>query len=126
MRAGRTTEARPGSAPTHHEVVHLYAQGHPHDEAYLLADEAGLRAIQGAIARALDAPDGIRSVTAFTADGEEYDLVVIRSGPEALGVAELPYTEADALDPRPEAVHPAAIYWGLRRPRPDADPPERA
>ncbi len=121
MSDGRLRGVQNGVSP----VAHLHAQGHPHDEAYMVADGPGLRAIQGAIAQALDAADGIGNARVFTADGEGYDLVVVLSGPHELASAELPYVEADALDPRPQAVHPAAIYWGLKRTRTDEAPPAR-
>lgn len=119
---GRLQHAPEAASP----VAHLHAQGRPHDEAYVVADEAGLRALQGAIARALDAADGTGEARVFTADGEGYDLVVLLSGPHDLAIVELPYADADALDPRPEAVHPAAIYRSIRRIHDDRDPPDRA
>ena len=90
-------------------TVHLHAQEAPHDEAYLIADRAGLQQARACIDRALDDPSGLAAADLFTADGEGYSLLVLVADPPELGADDLPYTAPDALDPRPRAVHPAAL-----------------
>ncbi len=94
-------------------TAHLYAQEGPHDEAYLLSDRRALLDIRAAIDAALSSPDGAGRAEVFAADGEGYSLFLLLARDGDLESSETPYTGADDLDPRPTAVHPAALL--LRR-----------
>ena len=102
MSAETTFANDPGTA-------HLYAQGVPHDEAYLLSDRAALLGVRNAIGAALESPNGVGQAEVLAADGEGYTLFVLLADQGELASSETPYTSADAFDPRPEAVHPAAL-----------------
>lgn len=76
-------------------VAHIYAQGHWHDEAYIVADRDALLALRAAIDKALTEGHGATTLT--PTDGEGYDLHIVRvdadwQSPEWQDLA-MPYTD---------------------------------
>lgn len=86
-------------------MVHVYGQAAWHDTVYIVANAAGLKALKSAAERALFQGSG--EVRAFAADGEGYDMVIIRlDGDEEWLRLALPYSEDFAAENRGEAVWP--------------------
>ena len=86
-------------------ILHVHAQLAWHDDAVLVGNEEGLRALREAITEALESGEGGHAnVTA--ADGEGYQVVVkLRSadfGARAWDDARLPYTDEVARERDPQ------------------------
>lgn len=81
------------------ESLHLYAQLHWHDEAYIVGNRAGLEALRDAIARALNEQDGRAQADVFTNDGEGYMAMVACVSDETMGRMRVPYTDEIAASP---------------------------
>lgn len=108
---------------TRHGTAHLHAQEVPHDQAYLISDRAALLDLRDAIDAALEAPDGVGRAEIFAASEarEGYTLFVLAAPEEELGASETPYTSANALDPRPDAVpRPPFCFAGRGEASPNA------
>jgi hypothetical protein len=86
--------------PTDHQGVplaHLHAQQSEHDEAYIIANTAGIARLITALAQVLTSPTGTATAELMAADGEGFELFVIRDdsefGGSAWSRAALPYTK---------------------------------
>jgi hypothetical protein len=88
--------------------LHVYGQPAHHDELYLVGDHAGLIHLRDALVRALR--DGVGTGVAMSADGEGYDLIVIRCDRQAdWERLRLPYT-ADWLGEHERSkAHPVEL-----------------
>lgn len=72
-------------------TLHVYAQASEHHECYIVGDAETLAWLRDAIDRAISG--SVSSFTAFTADGEGYDLVVVRCDDATMAKVALPYTD---------------------------------
>ncbi|MDI6824664.1 MAG: hypothetical protein QME87_09970 [Bacillota bacterium] len=95
-------------------LAHVYPQRRWHDEAYIVGDEAALRRLAKAIKQALAGGQG--SCETFAADGEGYEVVVVRlRDPGLWDLLRLPYADDYAVDGRKEAIGPRELLVKLRR-----------
>lgn len=96
-------------------LLHLYGQGHWHDDAYIVGNTRGLTALRDAITKALaDNDNGPDEAEVSVADGEGYGVVIIRDDTSWLGAfwsqLALPYTmDGWATECSPEAIWPWEI-----------------
>lgn len=76
------------------EFMHIHAQYQWHDKAYILANKQALLNLRQAIDDALY--NGCGYATAFTGDGEGYDVLVARiNDSEKFSQMSLPYTDEE-------------------------------
>lgn len=95
-------------------VAHVYPQRLWHDSACVVGDDAALRALGRAVKQALLEGRGVCET--FTADGEGYDIVVVRlRDPGLWDLLRLPYVGDCAADRREEAIGPRELLARLRR-----------
>ena len=88
-------------------VLHLWQPFSYHDESYVVGNRDGLKRLRDALDIALRSVDDANTTvrdTAYIADGEGYDLV-IQLVADTTHLA-TPYTSADAIDWREDAVKP--------------------
>ncbi len=81
----------------HHErpgLLHVYGQEHQHDEVYLVGDEKALKLLRDAIDQALAMGLGATGVSA--ADGEGFNVHVVKHDPERMDKLSFPYKGWDA------------------------------
>lgn len=97
-------------------LLHLHAQGGHHEEAHIVGNRRGLRALRDAISRALGT--GESECDQFTADGEGYSVFVRLddAAPHDDDARQwaLPYTQEYAAETREDAIWP----WQRRSPTP--------
>lgn len=92
-------------------IIHVYAQECWHDDAYIVANEEGLLALKKAVDEALEKGKGDAFV--YTADGEEFTLLVLRID-GGLGEGKwpkiaMPYTDKLVSEERPDALWPSNL-----------------
>jgi uncharacterized protein YgfB (UPF0149 family) len=88
-------------------LAHIHAQFSEHDDAYIVANSAGLRAIRGAIDEALE--EGQAAVDLFVADGEGFSLRLHLDDTEFAEAGSpwaVPYVADFARESRPHALLP--------------------
>jgi hypothetical protein len=86
--------------------LHIYGQQAHHDELYIVGDHAGLIYLRDALVRALR--DGVGTGVVMTADGEGYELIVVRCDrPAGWERLRLPYTADWLVERERDKVHPA-------------------
>ncbi len=96
------------------DTLHIHAQCWWHDEAWVVGNEEALRNLVRALKRAIK--EGYAEYLTFTADGEGYDVRILRLNDDALwDKARLPYTAEWAQDKCPDALHPEDL---VRRAQP--------
>lgn len=87
-------------------MLHVYGQRAPHDDVLIVGTQEALRHLRDALTRALR--DGVEAMPAYTADGEGYEVAVVRhdAPPDAWERLKRPYSAAwlqeadrDRLDP---------------------------
>jgi hypothetical protein len=89
-------------------TLHVYGQPAQHDEVYLVGDHAGLIHLRDALVLALR--DGVGTGVAMSADGEGYDLIVIRCDSQAYWEhLRLPYTADWLIERERDKAHPASL-----------------
>lgn len=89
-------------------TLHVYGQQAHHDELYIVGDHAGLVHLRDALVRALR--DGVGTGVAMPADGEGYDLIVIRCDRQAdWERLRLPYTADWLVECERRKAHPADL-----------------
>lgn len=92
-------------------IIHVYAQGCWHDDAYIVANKEGLLALKKAVDEALEKGKGDAFV--YAADGEEFTLLVLRiDGGLGEGMwpkIAMPYTDKYVSEERPDALWPAVL-----------------
>jgi len=94
-------------------LAHLYSQRHWHDDAYIVADDEALRRLARAIKDALTG--GVGACEVFAADGEGYEVRVVRlRDPGLWDLLRLPYSDDCATDTRKEAMGPRRLLVKLR------------
>jgi len=99
-------------------LIHIYAQPWEHTEAYIVASPDGLSVLRAAIDAALDGGIGLVA-HAWVADGEGYDVVVLRiDDPPWEGLWPLlmtPYRDYETVGcPDPNAVQPGEIALWMK------------
>jgi len=77
-------------------IVHVYAQGAWHDEAYICGTREALQQLRTAVDDALKKGSGVTQQS--TNDGEGYDIhIIVATGEQAMKL-QLPYTNDIAAD----------------------------
>jgi hypothetical protein len=91
--------------------LHVYRQQAHHNELYIIGDHAGLIHLRDAIVRALR--DGMGTGVAMPADGESYELIVVRCDrPVDWERLRLPYTADQLVARERDKMHPADMLAG--------------
>lgn len=91
-------------------LVHIHAPTFWHDTAHIVANTEGLCKLANAIIEAIASRSGEGTAELICNDGEGYTLKVIRKDDEETwNKLALPYTDSDAKENNPEAVHPAKL-----------------
>ena len=92
--------------------LHLYAQPFQHADGWIVGDVESLKALRDAIDRAL--ADDHAAVSAMTADGEEYPLLIVQATEEDFGSVALPYGEGQGFSGKhPFKLLPEGKYRSL-------------
>jgi hypothetical protein len=92
--------------------LHIYGQSYFHEHAFIVGNTEALRALRDAIDDALETGTVVSGITAFTADGEGYEVKVYREeDKEYWDNASLPYTDRTIFSDRDDAIGP----WDLFR-----------
>lgn len=74
--------------------LHIYAQAHSHQDAYIVGNREALIALKEAIEMVLiSKKDGVFGMDAFTSDGEGYKIIVVET--DDMEHMVLPYTGDD-------------------------------
>ena len=74
-------------------TLHIYSQGHPHGDAWILGDKESLRLLMNVIAKALES-ETVGDLDSYTADGEGFKTFVVVVKDKDLNGADLPYTSS--------------------------------
>lgn len=77
-------------------TLHLYGQCANHEEAWVVGNKAGLKALRDAIDRALTS-DQVEGASQYAVDGEGYKVLVLPLSTEGMADLKLPYTD-DGFD----------------------------
>lgn len=97
-------------------LLHVYAQGHEHDDLYIIGNRGGLEKLKKAVDAAL--ADGAAKEAVMTNDGEGFDAIVALCDENWQGDAWVnmkePYTAESSRDYRENAVNPWT-YVGSKR-----------
>lgn len=85
-------------------ILHVYAQGGPHDDARIIGTKEALENLRDAIDSTLDSGREERCAGLFTADGEGFDLLVEMQHGKRLEKAPTPYTDENFRNANQEGV----------------------
>jgi hypothetical protein len=77
------------------DILHLYAQPFPHEEARIIGTREGLRELQKALNKVLSATQEHpkTDLESFTADGEGYHVKIQMLSTKEMDELRLPYTD---------------------------------
>lgn len=85
-----------------HPIIHIRAQQAHHDDAYIVCNYAGVKALHAALSKAI--VEGVdQQCEVSTTDGEGYDIHIIVTERDDIA---LPYTEDYAKEHRENVVWP--------------------
>jgi hypothetical protein len=97
--------------PQKNAFLHLYAQAMQHDEAIIIGNMDGLKALRDAVDAAISQHKGTGSASCFSSDAEGYDLHVLLATEDEAKHLSLPYTDRELTGCSPgNSVTPQDIY----------------
>ncbi|GIW56221.1 MAG: hypothetical protein KatS3mg082_2625 [Nitrospiraceae bacterium] len=101
-------------------LLHIYGQRAHHDDVLIVGTQGALRRLCDALTRALR--DGVETMPAYTADGEGYEVAVVRhdAPPDAWERLKRPYSAAWIQEADRDRLDPALL---LDEPVPVSDLP---
>lgn len=91
-------------------ILHIYAQGQWHEEAYIIADIPSLNALKEAISLAIK--EGQSEVELWASDGEGFGLRIIRHSDkwDDWKLISMPYVDHMAEEHRDDAIAPYQLW----------------
>lgn len=91
--------------------LHIYGQVYNHDHAFIVGNKESLEKLRKAIEAALETGSAVGEASAFSADGEGYDIKVYREEDDSYwDKAKLPYTDNDIFIGSDDDIGPWDLF----------------